>query len=208
MRSQRSANILRADLPPLPARMKRLRVDERGYPIPWFVSYVDGRPEFRVYRVDKLLRANRSGLCWICGNKAGRVHTFILGAVHALTRMTSQPPCHAECARFAVMTCPFFAAPIDVRRSWSTRNPGVTCLWTTSAFRARYEDCGLMYRLGDPTQLEIYAEKRPATREEALAAMDAVMPMALQVADDEGLIRMRIDLEGAYCKMLPLLPAA
>jgi hypothetical protein len=37
---------LRADLPALPERMKRLSVDHRGFPVPWFVQWdeVSDRP--------------------------------------------------------------------------------------------------------------------------------------------------------------------
>lgn len=36
---------LRADLPPLPPRMQRLPVDERGYPVSFFVAWPDGKPD-------------------------------------------------------------------------------------------------------------------------------------------------------------------
>ena len=46
---------LRAELEALPARLHFLPVDERGYPVPWFVAWRDGKPEFRamefLYRV-------------------------------------------------------------------------------------------------------------------------------------------------------------
>ena len=34
-------------LPPMPSRIAALPVDERGYPVPWFVAWIDGKPEFR-----------------------------------------------------------------------------------------------------------------------------------------------------------------
>ena len=38
----------RSDLPPLPAELSHLPLDERGYPLPWFVATVKGRPDPRV----------------------------------------------------------------------------------------------------------------------------------------------------------------
>jgi hypothetical protein len=38
---------LRPELTELPLRMRGLPLDERGYPVPWFVAWIDGKPEFR-----------------------------------------------------------------------------------------------------------------------------------------------------------------
>jgi hypothetical protein len=39
---------LRKDLPDgMPESVGRLPVDHRGYPVPWFVAWIDGKPEFR-----------------------------------------------------------------------------------------------------------------------------------------------------------------
>ena len=32
---------------PIPDRMRKLAIDERGFPIPRLVPYIDGKPEFR-----------------------------------------------------------------------------------------------------------------------------------------------------------------
>jgi len=35
---------LRESLPSLPLAMRGLPRDHRGYPVPWFVAWVDGKP--------------------------------------------------------------------------------------------------------------------------------------------------------------------
>lgn len=211
-------NSLRPGLPPLPARMKRLAVDERGYPVPWFVAWVNGKPDFRVADTAKMFRARRFGHCWICGKLDGAVKTFVIGPMCAVNRTTSEPPCHAGCAEYAAMACPFLTLPKTRRRDANLpenisdpagmmieRNPGVTCLWTTN--RWRIFDCGngLLYRLGDPTQVIFYKEKRRASRAEVLASIDSGMPILRRVAQEDG-AKAVVHLESDYCRMLPLLP--
>src|SRR4051794_18777284 len=80
---------LRKDLPPLPQAMKGLRIDARGFPVPWFVSWVNaagqpvrdgqGEPDFRVINAEKIGRCVRGNLCWICGGPMGAFKTFVIG---------------------------------------------------------------------------------------------------------------------------------
>ena len=35
----------RSDIPPLPPRIAKLPVDERGYPVPWFVQWLGPKDE-------------------------------------------------------------------------------------------------------------------------------------------------------------------
>jgi hypothetical protein len=55
---------------PLPVRMRHLFVDERGYVVPWFVAWVDGKPEFRAMDPDKFRAAITRKLCWVCGQRS------------------------------------------------------------------------------------------------------------------------------------------
>lgn len=213
-------NALRTGLPPLPARMKRLAIDERGYPVPWFVAWVNGKPEFRVADSAKMFRARRYGYCWICGKNDGAVKTFLIGPMCVVNRVTSEPPCHADCAQFAALACPFLTLPRSQRRTANMpegtndpagvmveRNPGVCCLWTTNRWRLFNAGNGLLYRLGDPTHAVFYAEKRLASREEVLASIDSGMPVLRRLAEEDG-IKAVVALESEYCRALPLLPAA
>lgn len=213
-------NALRSGLPPLPASMKRLAIDERGYPVPWFVAWINGQPEFRVADTAKMFRARRSGYCWICGSNVGAVKTFVIGPMCAVNRVTSEPPCHRACADYAVRACPFLILPKAQRRDANMpdgisdpagmmipRNPGVTCLWTTPRWRLFDAGNGLLFRLGEPTHVAFWKETRLATREEVIESIDSGMPILRRLAEEEG-VKALVALESEYCRVLPLLPAA
>ena len=51
----------------MPDRMKLLPIDDRGYPVPWFVDWIDGKPEFRAMDPTKWRRAVTEQRCWTCG---------------------------------------------------------------------------------------------------------------------------------------------
>jgi hypothetical protein len=59
----------RKDLPERPARMTKLPIAESGFPVPWFVAFLDGKPDFRVIREGGIPDAYYKRLCWlgICG---------------------------------------------------------------------------------------------------------------------------------------------
>src|SRR6266403_5903520 len=106
----------RAGLPPLPARMKQLPLDHRGYPVPYFVSYIDGVPDFRAADINKLRRAVKEQRCWLCGDHLGVHRTFVIGPMCCVNLVSSEPPCHLECAKYAAEACPFLLHPNSVRR--------------------------------------------------------------------------------------------
>jgi hypothetical protein len=142
---------LRSDLPELTARIAALPVDARGYPIPFFVGYVDGQPEFRMADGHKFTRCVKERLCWVCGQPLGSFMCFPIGPMCAVNQTTAEPPSHKECAEWSVRGCPFLAKPQMVRRTDDKieqlkaenpsagipidRNPGVTCLWTTKSYQ-------------------------------------------------------------------------
>ena len=84
---------LRRSLDPLPPQMARLPI-ARGYPVPWFVAWVDGRPEFRAVRPGQVEHALKHRLCWVCGTSLGRFKTFVIGPMCGINRTTAEPPCH------------------------------------------------------------------------------------------------------------------
>ena len=65
--------------PDLPERMKSLPVDHRGFPVPWFVAWVDGKPVFPAMDGDKLRQAIQFGKCWVCGKPLGRFKYWVIG---------------------------------------------------------------------------------------------------------------------------------
>src|SRR5262245_56582120 len=143
---------------PLPKRMQHLPINERGYPVPWFVAWLDaagkraepgtGTPDFRVVDTPKVGDAIRNKRCWLCGGPLGKYMSFVIGPMCAVNRVSSEPPCHHDCARYAVEACPFLTQP-RMRRNKEDmpdghehpggimieRNPGVTLIWTTFSYR-------------------------------------------------------------------------
>ena len=88
-------------LEPIIERMKDLPIDSRGYPVPWFVAWVDGIPEFRASDGEKFYLAIKKDLCWVCGNKLGAFKTFVSGPMCGINRNTAEPPCHLDCAEWS-----------------------------------------------------------------------------------------------------------
>lgn len=191
---------LRKDLPWLPERMKKLPVDARGYPVPWFVQWFDGVPDFRVTDRRKWADCVRFNGCWLCGEPIGRLKTFVLGPMCAVNRTTSEPPCHFACAEFAAIACPFLILPKAKRRDANlpdhapqpgfslARNPGATCLWTTRSFSlfnaggVPGAGAGQLIRIGDPEGIAWFAEGRAATRGEVWESIATGLPFLEDVA--------------------------
>jgi hypothetical protein len=95
----------------VPERIAKLPRDDRGYPVPWFVAWVDGRPDFRVIEGGRIFEALKERRCWVCGEKLGRYLAFVIGPMCAINRITSEPPSHRDCALFAARACPFLTMP-------------------------------------------------------------------------------------------------
>jgi hypothetical protein len=181
--------------PDLPERMRRLRVDHRGFPVPWFVHWDEhGEPQFPVIGMDKIERAQTFNLCWVCGEKLGNIRASVIGPMCAITRTISEPQSHVDCARFSARRCPFLSQPrmgripeskLPVEVNWSEsgirRNPGVACVWIethkTQRFRAGRS---YLFALGEPHKVEWWCEGREATRAEVSASIDSGMPLLVQ----------------------------
>lgn len=184
---------LRPELGILPARIARLPVDARGYPVPWFVEWIDGKPEFRVMDARKFERAVKEKRCWVCGDPLGAHLSFVLGPMCAVNRTNSEPPCHHECAVWSAQHCPFLSRPHMVRREDALtagcihgeaaldRNPGCAGVWTTRSYRLVHAPgasaAGYVFRIGDPERVEWFAEGRQATRDEVLRSIDSGLPL-------------------------------
>jgi hypothetical protein len=184
---------LRPELRNMPIRMMDLPIDpERGYPVPWFVDWIDGKPEFRLMSGEKWRRAIKQSLCWICGKRLGAYLVFVLGPMCGITRTTSEPPNHLTCARWAAQFCPFLSRPHMVRRGEEelaeqgaasmggiglSRNPGVALLWTARSFQVfRPEGGGMLITVGDAEYWEWWCEGRKATRQEVEHSIDTGLP--------------------------------
>jgi hypothetical protein len=181
---------LREGLPPLPDRMKPLPIDERGYPVPRFVEWIDGKPDFRVMDRDFVVQAFRTRKCWLCGETMGKYMVFVVGPMCTVNRTSAEPPCHLDCAIFAAKACPFMVRPMAKRRDANIpdstiepagmmirRNPGVTCLWTVKEYTPFRAGRGILFQMGEPTEVRWYCEGRRATREDVLASLDSGLPL-------------------------------
>jgi hypothetical protein len=183
---------MRQNLTVPPKNITALPIDERGYPVPWFVAWTeDGKPEFRAMDPVKFVRAIKEKLCWVCGNRLGVYVTFVAGPMCGINRTSSEPPSHLECARWSAVNCPFLNNPRMVRREDDTlnranlednsagfaisRNPGVSMLWTTRTFDVFRPDKtgGYLITMGTPEQIEWYAEGHIATRTEVEASIES-----------------------------------
>src|SRR5690348_95410 len=92
---------------PIPERCKKLKVDHRGYPIPYFVSYVDGKPDFRLLDSEKQEICVKYHKCAICGEKLTEgAYFFIGGIMTATNEVSTDPPMHRECAEWSLQICP------------------------------------------------------------------------------------------------------
>jgi hypothetical protein len=188
----------------LPERMRDLPIDERGFPVPWFVAWHDGNPEFRAMDGEKFRRALREKLCWVCGKRLGVNVVFVAGPMCGINRTSAEPPNHYECALWSAKNCPFLSNPRQVRREDNefnglrfaeegpglpiARNPGVAMLWKTRQFetlRARREDKTPLIQMGEPDAVEWYACGRPATRAEVLASIESGLPNLEAIAKTE-----------------------
>jgi hypothetical protein len=186
-------NQLKQDLEPMPQRMRTLSVDERGYPIPWFVAWKGDKPEFRAMDGTKFVRAIRGKRCWVCGERLGVNVCFVAGPMCGINRTSSEPPSHVECARWSARNCPFLNNPRQVRREDEdmnnanlreqapgialTRNPGVAMLWITRQFEVFDDGKGKpLIQMGEPDSVEWWACGKPATREQVKESIDTGLP--------------------------------
>jgi hypothetical protein len=207
----------------IPARMLKLPISENGFPVPRFVAWVDGKPDFRAVHTSWLAQAVNQKLCWICGERLGKHLAFILGPMCALNRVNSEPPSHLECARFAVKACPFLAHPERKRNEHDLpdnrieapgihveRNPGAMAIWITLSYRPFRTDGmgnpGILFSLGDPIALEWYARGRKATRDEIIDSIDSGLPLLREVAERDGPAAVE-EFNQRHADAMALLPA-
>jgi hypothetical protein len=213
-------NSIRPDLEELPPRMRGLPVDERGYPVPYFVSWVDGKPEFRAADPMKLRNCIRDRLCWVCGDFLGVHATFVIGPMCGVNRISAEPPSHIECARWSARNCPFLSNAGRKRREdevfneeaykevagvMITRNPGVTLLWTTRKYNPISPDGkGVLFNIGEPEAVEFYASGRIATRAEIDESIRTGLPTLAAMARNGDDLEL---LDAMVARMRKLLPS-
>jgi len=97
----------------IPEFMKILPITDKGYLKPWFVKGDD----FRVVDGDKAWESFFKKACWICGQPFKPNEFALVGGPECVkSRAFTEPPCHVECAVYAVQVCPFLLYPNAKRR--------------------------------------------------------------------------------------------
>ena len=173
----------------IPPRIAKLPTDARGYPVPWFVAWIDGAPDFRVVEQGRIGEAILDQRCWICGEKLGRYLAFVIGPMCAVNRISSEPPSHRECAEFAARACPFLTMPKMKRNEkglpedyqapagvFIKRNPGVAVLWISESYHLIKDRGGVLFEVGKPVEVLWFAEGRKATRAEIMESITSGFP--------------------------------
>lgn len=217
----------RRDIPEPTSRISRLPV-RRGYPVPWFVAWLDeagepvprgeGTPDFRVLFPGVVAKAHNQGRCWICGEPLGVYRAFVVGPMCAVNRVSAEPPSHAGCAEWSARACPFLARPKMIRRDAGMpegtekpagimleRNPGVALVWVTRAYGLRPVPNGVLFDIGDPERVAWFAEGREATRDEVMASVESGIPTLREMAESQGPNAVRM-LEREVVRAMALLP--
>lgn len=213
-------NKLREGLPELPAMMRHLPISDKGYPILYFVDYLDGKPDFRVMDMVKFVAAVKEHRCWVCGLKLGKLYAFVSGPMCGISTTSAEPPSHAECAIYSAMACPFLTLPKSKRREANLpeggksagdmikRNPGVALVLLTNKYKPFKVENGWLFEMGRPLKTLWFAEGKPAARPQVLESIASGIHHLEEAAALDGpvaidlLKKMRADFER---KWLPSL---
>lgn len=184
---------------PLPPRMARRPISERGFPVPWFVSFINGKWDFVNLDPRKIVEAYKKRICWLCGEPMGQYKSFVIGPMCSINRVSSEPPEHRDCAEYAVKACPFLARPNAKRNTAAhvgksediagiaiEHNPMANLIWTTKDFKPMRVDHGYLFQLGEPTAVSWWQEGRTATRAEIDAAIAKGLPLLRKAAEADG----------------------
>jgi hypothetical protein len=182
-----------------PDRIKRLAVSPKGFPVPWFVAWIDGVPDFRVIERGRIADAVKRKRCWVCGEPLGRTFAMTLGPMCAINRTISEPPSHRDCAVYSAIACPFLSNPRMRRREVGLpeeahempgngikRNPGAVAVWLTRGYRPFKVGDGVLFTFDDPTEVLWFAEGRPAKRDEVEASIRSGFPLLETEAEKQG----------------------
>lgn len=215
---------LPSDIPPAIAE---LPCDERGYPVPYFVQWIDGKPDFRITDATRIRACKLAGLCWVCGKPLGETFSFVIGPMCAVNRTTAEPPSHHDCADWSARACPFLTKPQMKRREDEVsdenagnvsgfairRNPGVTLVWATNHWE-EFSDMrgGKLIKIGPPLGVKFYREGRIATRAEIIESIESGLPLLEAMCEQEATAHDRLEaheeLRAKTRLAFKLLPAA
>lgn len=184
---------------PIPVRMNKLSINDKGFPIPWFVHIDEnGIDDFRIIGRGKIMDAINWRKCWLCGQTLGTYLVFTIGPMCTVNRVSAEPPSHLSCAEYAVRACPFLNNPRmrrnekdmpdhkDVGGYMLPHNPGATALWVARDYKPFQVSNGLLIQIGEPDRVLWYVEGREATRAEVEDSIDNGLPFLKQLAEQDG----------------------
>lgn len=95
----------------IPRRLRQRTKDARGYPVPFVVAVVDGKPDFRLPAPERWQKCVADRRCGLCGEPIVDAPWFVGGPSCAKHRIFLDPAMHLDCAEYALRVCPFLAAP-------------------------------------------------------------------------------------------------
>lgn len=213
---------------PMPAGVAKLPRDPRGYPVPWFVAWVDDKPDFRVMREEAIHEAIEGKRCWVCGERRlPDTGAYVAGPMCGVNRISSEPPSHLSCALYAVKVCPFLANAEMARNERALpkgatdpagvmirRNPGAVFVWEVREepiyMRVPHglagAGHGILFRLQDPRRITWWANGREATREEVEHSIRTGLPTLMRAAHMDGPVA-EAEAVANLANLLDLIPA-
>ena len=183
----------------MPARIAALPLDKRGFPIPFFVAYVNDEPVFHLADQGKLIQCVRGNRCWVCGQPMGAYKAFTIGPMCVINRISAEPPSHLECSEWSAQNCPFLSRPNMGRVTKDPegantklpagemikRNPGVTAVYVTRDYKLVSSKTGGLFQLGLPSNIKMYSRGRKATEQEILESIRTGLPELISICEKE-----------------------
>lgn len=110
----------------IPEQMAHLRLDEKGYPIPFFAPIVDGKPNFKYQDTKKRDMCIERKLCPICGKKLPKDYSYIVsGPAGYKNGISSDAMMHRACAEFSMLACPHLHFERSERKVDVSPNPAM-----------------------------------------------------------------------------------
>ena len=96
----------------IPALMKNLELDRRGFPVPFIIlKDKTGVPHFKINDDRKVEECIKNDLCSICGTEMKTDKWMIGGPLSAFHPQGAyiDIPVHKECGEYALQVCPYLA---------------------------------------------------------------------------------------------------
>lgn len=108
----------------IPKELAHLKIDEKGYPIPFFAPIIDGKPNFKFQDEKKRDLCLLRKLCPICGKKLPKDYSYIItGPLGLQNRISSDAMMHRVCAEFSLSVCPHLYFYKSERKIETSKNP-------------------------------------------------------------------------------------